>query len=60
MKCNGVYPLLGGENQTVNTDEEKAEVLNKYFCSAFGKKKDNVFVLYEDDEILFIFIKEIY
>lgn len=33
-------------------DAEKAEVFNKYFCAAFGKKEDNIPISHEDDDVL--------
>lgn len=42
----------GDRKKNVNNDLEKAEMFNKYVCSEFGKKEEDVFISHEDVEIL--------
>lgn len=44
--------LIDGHGQIINENTEKAGLFSKYFCFLFGKKPDDVFVSYEDDETL--------
>lgn len=41
-----------GNRKNVNNDLETAEMFNKYVCSEFGKKEDDVFISHKDVEIL--------
>lgn len=42
----------GDRKKNVNNDLEKAEMFNKYVCSEFGKKEEDVFISHKDVEIL--------
>lgn len=37
--------------KNVNNDLETVEILNKYVCSEFGKKEEDVFISHKDVEI---------
>lgn len=53
---NGTGPYIDGD-KIINNKAEKAEVITEYFCSAFGKKQDDVLIVHEDGDHYLAIIK---
>lgn len=53
-KNRNVSNVMGqpcGDRKNVNNDLETVEMFNKYVCSEFGKKEEDVFISHKDVEI---------